>query len=528
MPQSVHARATHRLRRRNAPTWVILGLACVAQFMVILDVSVVNVALPSIGRDLHYSPVGLQWVVNAYVLTFAGFLLLGGRAADLYGRRRIFLAGLGLFVATSLLGGFAQSAGWLTTARALQGIGGAALSPATLTIIVTTFSGRELARALGVWSAMGGAGGAAGVLLGGVLTAELSWRWVLFINIPIGLATAAVALVYLGEARGTGPRRRLDVPGAVTVTAGLAALVYAIVGTDQYAWGSAHTVSWLAVAVVLLGAFLLLQLRGKAPLMPLRLFRFRAVTWANVVMLIVGAAFFSMWYFLSLYLQDVLAYGPLRAGLAFLPMGLAIIVGAQLTSRIMPRTGARLLLLAGTALVCGGFLWLSRIGPDSHYWGAVLGPGVIISFSLGVLFTPLVSAATTDVDRADAGLASGLLNTSRQVGGSLGLAVLATVASSHTRSLEQAGTAAGAAMADGFARAFLVACVLGLLAFAASSMVPSRAGRTSEAGPTLTAASPRELTLHATDRSPGPDRPPHGPVERAAPPTRPASFPVEG
>lgn len=488
--------ATGMLRRRHAPNWVILALACVAQFMVILDVSVVNVALPSIGRDLHYSPVGLQWVVNAYVLTFAGFLLLGGRAADLIGRRRVFLAGLLVFVTTSLLGGMAQSAGWLTAARALQGVGGAALSPATLTIIITTFTGRELARALGLWSAMGGAGGAVGVLLGGVLTAELSWRWVLFINVPIGLATAAVALLYLGEAKGTGPRVRLDVPGALTVTAGLAALVYAIVGTDQYPWGSAHTLAWLGGAVVLLGAFLYLQLRSRSPLMPLRLFRFRAVTGANVVMLLTGAVFFSMWYFLSLYVQDVLAYGPLRAGLAFLPMGLAIMVGAQLTSRAMPKTGIRPLLFAGTMAAVVGFFWLSRIGPASHYWTDVFGPGVLVSFALGILFTPLAAAATMDVQRSEAGLASGLVNTSRQVGGSLGLAVLATVASAHTRSLERAGAAAGPALAEGFSRAFVIAGVLAIVALAAALIVPSRAGRVpSEAAGEVRAPVPEPLAV---------------------------------
>ena len=465
------------LRRRYAPDWLILALACVAQFMVILDVSVVNVALPSIGRDLNYSPVGLQWVVNAYVLTFAGFLLLGGRAADSFGRRRVFLFGLLLFVGTSIIGGFAQSAGWLTAARAVQGIGGAFLSPATLIIIITTFSGRPLARALGLWSAMGGAGGAIGVLLGGVLTAELSWRWVLFINGPIGLVTGVVAIIFLGEARGTGSRQRLDVPGAVTVTAGLAALAYAIVGTDQYPWGSAHTLSWLAAAVALLAIFLVLQLREKAPLMPLRLFRMRGVTGANIVMLLVGAVFFSMWYFLSLYVQDVLGYGPLRAGVAFVPMGIAIIIGAQATSRAMPRTGVRPLLFVGTALASGGFFWLSRIGPDSHYWSAVFGPGVIIAFSLGVLFPPLAAAATFGVGRSEAGLASGLVNTARQVGGSLGLAVLATVASTHTHALERAGAAPAAALAAGFGRAFLLAGGLGIAAFAAAFVVPGRAGR---------------------------------------------------
>jgi EmrB/QacA subfamily drug resistance transporter len=481
------ARTQGLLRRRHAPDWLILALACVAQFMVILDVSVVNVALPSIGRDLHFSPVGLQWVVNAYVLTFAGFLLLGGRAADSLGRRRVFLVGLLLFVVTSLIGGFAQSAGWLTAARAAQGIGGAALSPATLTIIITTFSGRRLARALGLWSAMGGAGGAIGVLLGGVLTAELSWRWVLFINGPIGLVTGVAAVIFLGEARGTGPRQRLDIPGAITVTAGLAALAYAIVGTDQYPWGSAHTLAWLAAGVVLLAVFLVLQLRGKAPLMPLRLFRMRSVSGANIVMLLVGAVFFSMWYFLSLYVQDVLGYSALRAGLAFVPMGIAIIIGAQATSRAMPRTGIRPLLFAGTVLATGGFFWLSRIGPTSNYWVDVLGPGVIVALALGVLFPPLAAAATMDVGRSEAGLASGLLNTARQVGGSLGLAILATAASTHTHALERTGAAPADALAAGFARAFLLASVLGAAAFAAAFVVPARSGRPAAPAPTVAA-----------------------------------------
>jgi predicted MFS family arabinose efflux permease len=324
---------------------------------------------------------------------------------------------------------------------------------------------------------MGGAGGAIGVLLGGVLTAELSWRWVLFINGPIGLVTGVAAIVFLGEARGTGPRQRLDVPGAVTVTAGLAALAYAIVGTDQYPWGSAHTLGWVGAGVVLLGLFLVLQLRGKAPLMPLRLFRMRGVTGANIVMLLVGAVFFSMWYFLSLYVQDVLGYGPLRAGVAFVPMGIAIIIGAQATSRAMPRTGVRPLLFTGTALAAGGFFWLSRIGAGSHYWSDVFGPGIIIAFSLGVLFPPLAAAATLGVERSEAGLASGLLNTARQIGGSLGLAILATAASTHTHALERTGSATGAALAAGFARAFLLVAGLGIAAFAAAFVVPRRSGR---------------------------------------------------
>jgi EmrB/QacA subfamily drug resistance transporter len=499
------ARSSGILRRRQAPDGLILALACIAQFMVILDVSVVNVALPSIGRNLHYSPVGLQWVVNAYVLTFAGFLLLGGRAADSFGRRRVYLAGLFLFATTSLVGGLAQSSGWLTAARAVQGIGGAALSPATLTIIITTFSGAKLARALGLWSAIGGAGGAIGVLLGGVLTSELSWRWVLYINVPIGLAAGVVAIIYLGEARGTGVRQRLDIPGAVTVTAGLAALVYGIVGTDQYAWGSPHTIAWLAAAAVLLIIFFTLQVRGTAPLMPLRLFKIRSVSGANVVMFLVGAVFFSMWYFLSLYLQDVLRYGALRAGLAFLPMGIAIIIGAQTGARVMPRIGIRPLLFSGTALVTGGFFWLSRIGPTSHYWGAVFGPGVIISFALGLLFTPLASAATMGVERSEAGLASGLLNTSRQVGGSLGLAILATLASTHTHALERTGLATGGALAEGFARAFLVGSALGVVAFFAAFVVPGGAGRSTQQASVATnpAASDSSIPIELTTVSEG-------------------------
>jgi EmrB/QacA subfamily drug resistance transporter len=461
-------------RARRSSDRAVLALACVAQFMVVLDVSVVNVALPSIGHDLHYSATGLQWVVNAYVLTFAGFLLLGGRAADLYGRRRVYLFGLALFAAASLAGGFAQSSGWLTAARAAQGVGGAVLSPATLTIIVTTFSGHRLAKALGLWSAMGGAGGAAGVILGGVLTAELSWRWVLFINVPIGAAAFVAALAVLSEARRPDAGRRLDVAGAVTVTAGLATLAYAIVNTDVYAWTSARTLGAIGVAAVLLTAFLVIQTKVAAnPLVPLRLFTKRPVTGANLVMLMIGAAFFSMWYFLSLFLQDVLGYGALRTGLAFAPMAVAIIVGAQTSSRLLARLGIRPLLLIGTGLAAGGFIWLSQVSTSAGYWGCVFEAGTTVSLALGILFTPVAAAATAGVDRSEAGLASGLMNTSRQVGGSLGLAALATLASSHSRTLLAAGTPGAMALASGYGRAFAVAAALVALAFVAAFVVPA-------------------------------------------------------
>jgi EmrB/QacA subfamily drug resistance transporter len=481
-------------RGRGTPEWVILALACVGQFMVVLDVSIVNVALPSIGRDLHYSAVGLQWVVNAYVLTFAGFLLLGGRAADLFGRRRVYLFGLVLFAAASLVGGFAQSSGWLTAARAVQGVGGAVLSPATLTIIVTSFSGARLAKALGLWSAVAGAGGAAGVILGGVLTAELSWRWVLFVNVPIGIATMAVAMAFLTESRhhteapaGPVPRRRLDVGGAVTVTAGLALLAYAIVGTDQYPWGSARTLGTLAAALVLLAAFVLVEVRWtRQPLVPMRLFRSRSLSGSNLVMMFVGAAFFSMWYFLSLYLQNVLGYGALRTGMAFFPMTLGIIMGAQLVSRLVNRTGVRPPLVAGTLLAGVGFLWLSQVHATSGYWTSVFGPGLIISFALGILFTPLAAAATAGVSHAEAGLASGVLNTSRQVGGSIGLAALATVATTRTRALSATHDSLGAALSSGYGRAFLVAAGLCAVALLSAFIVPAigRAGAPEAAGAT--------------------------------------------
>jgi len=499
-------------RARHVPDGVILAIACVAQFMVVLDVSIVNVALPSIGRDLHYTPSGLQWVVNAYVLTFAGFLLLGGRAADLFGRRRVFLFGLGLFTIASLAGGLAENSTWLTTARAAQGVGGALLSPATLTIIVTTFAPQRRAWALGIWSAVAGAGGAAGSILGGVLTSTLSWQWVLFVNIPIGVAGMIAGLLWLTESRASdrgGPAPRLDIAGAVVVTLGLGALIYAIVGTETHAWGSARTLILLAGAAVLLAIFAVIELRvARTPLVPFGLFRSRSVTGANMVMFLVGAAFFAMWYFLSLYLQNVLGYSALRAGMAFLPMALAIIIGAQVSSRLIPRLGGRPLLLTGTVVATAGFAWLSRITPAASYWQHVFGPGCLIALALGLLFTPLAAAATAGVSFSEAGLASGVLNTSRQIGGSLGLAVLATIATDRTQAMlsgdaiaqaDAAGAGArhsaaiGAALNDGYARAFEVAAALTLVAFLASFVVPAIRDRRSGAG-TSEPASARAAT----------------------------------
>jgi EmrB/QacA subfamily drug resistance transporter len=457
---------------------VVLALACVAQFMVVLDVSIVTVALPSVGRDLHYSTSGLQWVVNAYVLTFAGFLLFGGRAADLFGRRRSYLFGMGLFTLASLAGGLAQSPDWLTAARAVQGIGGAFLSPASLTLIVTTFADHQRrTKAIAAWSAVAGAGGATGAILGGVLTAELSWRWVLFVNIPVGVITIAAASAYLTELRrpaGGAAGSPLDVGGAVTITAGLGALVYAIIETSTHPWLSVPTLSALAVAVALLAAFAVIELRlAAAPLVPFRLFGSRSVAGANLVMLPVGAAFFSMWYFLSLYFQDVLGYSALRAGLAFIPMAVAVVLGAQASPRLLPRTGLRPLLIAAMLLAASGYAGLAQLPAHTSYVAHVLGPGCVVALALGLLFTPLASAATTGVPISQAGLSSGVLNTSRQIGGSLGLAALATIAVDRTHAALATAHGSASAFTAGYDRAFTVAAGLSLAGLICCLLIPA-------------------------------------------------------
>ncbi len=460
---------------RHAPDWIILTIACLAQFMVVLDVSIVNVALPSMQRDLHFSITSSQWVINAYVLTFAGFLLLGGRAADIFGRRRVYLAGLFVFVLASIGAGFAATGTQIVAVRALQGVGGAILSPATLTIIVTTFHGARLPRAIGAWSAVAGAGGAVGGLLGGILTGWASWRWVFFINVPIGLGAAVVAAMYLRELRNRDAALKLDVTGAVLVTGSLAALIYGVVNTTTLGWTSNTTLSWFLGGGVGLVAFLFWESKvASHPLVPFRIFRSRSLRVANIVMLLVGGAFFAMWYFLTFYYQYVLGYGAVKTGFAFLPMALSIIAGAQISSRLLARTGVRPLLFTGAAFATLGFLWISRITPESSYLGAILAPSIICAFAMGLLFTPLATAATAKVERADAGLASGMLNTARQVGGSLSLAILGTVAADRTASFVHPRSAL--ALVSGYQRAFLISAIITLLALGVSSFVPRRTG----------------------------------------------------
>ncbi len=436
-----------------------LLLLAMAQFVIVIDASIVNVALPSIGAQLHFSRSDLSWVVNAYTLTFGGFLLLGGRLADLLGRRRMFTVGLVLFTFASLAGGVAQSEGWLIAARAIQGLGAAAVSPAALSIITTTFAdGAERNRALGIWGAVAGAGGAAGVLLGGILTSGLSWRWVLFVNVPIGLAAAALGPRLLLESRADADQEKsFDLPGAVTVTAGLALLVYGVVDAVNSGWGSMGTLLRLAAAAVLLVAFLVIELRQRQPLMPFSIFRLRTLRGANIVGLLIGMSLFSMFFFISLYLQNVLHYSPIKAGLSYLPLSIGIILSAGGASQIVTRVGFKPPLVAGMLLIAGGLLWFSQVhSPGGSYAADVLGPSLLAAVGLGLAFVPVTIAAVSGTEPREAGLASGLINTSTQVGGALGLAILATVANSRTQGLLHAGTHNGAvALTKGFDRAFL-------------------------------------------------------------------------
>jgi EmrB/QacA subfamily drug resistance transporter len=436
-----------------------LILSCLAQFMVILDVSVVNVALPAIRNALHFTEVDLQWVVNAYTVTFAGFLLLGGRAADLLGRRRVFVAGLILFGAASLAGGFASDQGLLIAARAVQGLGAAVIAPASLSILTTTFTeGPARNRAVGIWGAMGGAGGAAGVLLGGILTDALSWRWILFINVPIAIVAAVLAQRMIAEGRDTSRARNFDLSGALAATAGLSLLVLGIVRTDQTGWGSTETLALIASGAVLLAAFLLIEGRfASHPLMPLRIYRSRALSAANVVVLLVGGATFGMWFFVSLYLQQVLGYSPIKAGLAFLPMTLCIVIGSTVASRIVQRVGTKPLLVTGMTAQTIGLLLFAGVSAQGNYLDDILLASLLVAIGIGLSFVPATIAAVAGVAPGEAGLASGLVNTARMFGGALGLAVLAAIATGQTNSDAHAGATAHAALTSGFQVAFVVA-----------------------------------------------------------------------
>ena len=448
--------------------WLVLVLVCMAQFMVILDATIVNVALPSIQADLEMSDADLQWIVNAYTLVFGGFLLLGGRAGDLVGRKRIFLVGVVIFSVASLLNGLATSSEMLIICRGLQGLGGALIAPAALSIITTTFEeGPARNKAMSVWAAIAVGGAAAGLLLGGILVDAFSWPWIFFVNVPVGLAVFVAALRYVPESKDVRAHKAFDVAGAVTVTAGLVILVYAIVKAQEKGWASAHTIVVGGVALLLLAAFLVIERRSIEPLVRLSIFRVRTVRAANVAMFFVAAGLFAMFFFNTLYVQRVLGYSPLEAGLAFLPFTAGVIVGAGLSQGLVAKVGARELPLIGSAMAIAGMLLFTRLQPGGEYLTDLL-PGIILaSIGMGLTFVPITLIATSGIPGEDAGLASGLYNTSQQVGGALGLAILSTLAVNATEdTLADAGAAEptpdqqAQALVDGFHVAYYGSAVL--------------------------------------------------------------------
>ncbi|MFI9820801.1 MFS transporter [Streptomyces sp. NPDC052013] len=447
--------ATSVSRRSTPPAWLVVTLACAGQFLVVLDISVVNVALPSIRTGLALDEQGLQWVVNAYAIAFAGFMLLGGRAGDLYGRKRMFLVGLGLFTLASLAGGLAQEGWQLLLARAVQGLGAAVLAPSTLTLVTSAVpQGAARARAIATWTAVGAGGGAAGGFVGGLLVDTLSWRWVLLINVPVGAVVLAAAAVWLAESR-AGDRRRLDLPGAVLVTAGLGTLAYGISQTEAEGWTAPVTVVPLLAGLALIAGFLLVEARAKAPLMPLGLLRLRPVASANVAMFLSGAAMFCMWYFMTLYAQNVLGYTPLEAGLALVPSSLAVVLGSKLAPPLMRTVGPRTVAVLGTLVATAGFTWQSTMTAHGTYLTSIMLPGILMMLGAGLAGTPLAALATSGAPPEEAGLVSGLVNTSRTMGGSLGLAIMSTLAAARTG---EAGTPE--ALTDGYALAFRTGAVV--------------------------------------------------------------------
>jgi EmrB/QacA subfamily drug resistance transporter len=452
-----------------ARRWTALILLCAAQFVVVLDASIVNVALPSIGKGLHFSEANLPWVVNAYVIAFGGFLLLGGRAADLLGRRRVFMAGLLVVAVASLAAGFAANQGQLIAARAAQGLGAAIISPSALSIVTTLFrDGVERNKALGAWGAVAGSAGAAGVLLGGILTEGLGWEWVLWVNVPVSLIALALTPGLIPESRSESATRHYDAAGAVSVTAGLSLLAYALLDANNAGWGSTKIVGLLALSAALIGAFVAIELRSRAPLVPFRIFRLRTLTGANVVGILLGASLFSMFFFISLYMQQVLGYSPIHAGLSYLPLAVTIIVAAGLGGQLVTRFGFKTILAAGMAFVALGLVWFSRVSVGGGFIGDILGPSLLAAVGLGFGFVTSTIAAVSGVEEREQGLASGLINTSQQIGGALGLAVLSTIATSRTDHVLASGASMPGALTDGFQSAFLGGAAIAALGFVAT------------------------------------------------------------
>ena len=443
--------------------WYALALLCTVQFMVVLDIAVVNVALPSIQTDLGFSQENLQWVISAYALLFGGFLLLGGRAADLLGRRRVFMVGIVVFSIASLLSGFAWSEGALIGARATQGLGAAIISPAALSILMTTFAeGPERNTALGAWGAVGAFGAVAGVLLGGVLTDLLSWQWIFYINAPVGVIAFVLAPMLLDESHDA-TARGFDLPGAGLVTGGLVTLVYGITQANKYGWGSAETFGLFAASLVLLAAFVVWEARSRDPLMPLSIFRLRTLVGANIAGLILGTVLFSMFLMLTLYMQQVLGYSPLETGFAYLAVAGTAIVWSAVAAQLVTRVGVKPVLVTGMAFLTAGIAFFTQVSPDGSYVSDLLPGFLVIAVGMGFSFVPISIAALAGVRESEAGLASGLINTSQQVGGALGIAALSAIATSTTTDKFATGAAKATALTDGFQAAFTAGAAVGIV-----------------------------------------------------------------
>jgi EmrB/QacA subfamily drug resistance transporter len=448
--------------------WLALALLCAVQFMVVLDIAIVNVALPSIKVDLGFSQEDLQWVISAYALVFGGFLLLGGRAADLLGRRRIFLIGVVVFTLASLFAGLAWSEASLIGARSLQGLGAAIISPAALSILSTTFAeGRERNIALGAWGAVGGFGAAAGVLLGGVLTDALSWEWIFFVNVPVGAAAFVLAPILLRESRDASVRT-FDVPGAVFVTAGLSSLVYAITRAGQDGWLAAPTVGFFAASLALLAAFVVWERRHEEPLMRLGIFQIRTVAGANVAGFILGTALFAMFLMLTLYMQQVLGYSAMKTGVSYLAVAGTAIFTSAIAAQLVTRVGVKPVLVTGMVSLTAGLVYFTQVSVGGSYLGDLLPGFLLIAVGIGFAFVPISIAALAGIQASEAGLASGLINTSQQIGGALGIAALSTIATSRTADAVSGGATQASALVTGFHGAFVAGVIIAGLGIAAA------------------------------------------------------------
>jgi EmrB/QacA subfamily drug resistance transporter len=484
MQAPLHSMTQNRADPRR---WFALAVIVAAQFMVVLDVAIVNVALPTIKTDLGFSQENLQWVVTAYSIMFGGVLLLGGRMADLLGRRRLFMAGLTLFTASSLLDGLAWSEGSLIGFRVLQGLGAALLSPAALSILTTTFpEGRERNFALGIWGAVSGSGGAAGVLLGGALTSSLSWSWIFFINVPVGALVLALTPRLVRESVADVAHRHFDVPGAVSITGGLMLLVYAMTRASQHGWGTTETIGLLAASVALVAAFVAIELRSKAPLLPMRMFRSRTLSGSNVAGLLMGAAVFSQFFLLTLYMQQVLHYSALQTGVAYVALTLAVIVFANVSQALALKVGIRPVLVAGLLLVSGGLVLYARLPVEGHYFWDLFPAFLISGVGMAFGFIPMTIGALAGVRDSDAGIASGLINTVQQIGGAIGVAAATTIAATATTHYMTAhpgaGPASGSALTHGFSVAFYVLAAMAAVAAVASALLVESKRALAQAG----------------------------------------------